>query len=180
VDYQVYKLSDPRDGKPRYVGMSRSAQKRFGQHLLQAKSEWMLSLQQEGLLPQLTIIESGLDRQSANERERYWIQHFLEQGMPLINLRKLPINKPPTERWFEQAIELKDPIVLTNIENGEEFYTASEASKLLGISRDTFYRSVRSRLQAYQLGVLKRTYYKLADIQALKGIRPVEPEKKDD
>ncbi|MBO0777243.1 MAG: helix-turn-helix domain-containing protein [Ktedonobacteraceae bacterium] len=65
-------------------------------------------------------------------------------------------------------------------ENGETYYTAAEASKFLGVSRDTFYRSVRDRLQAYQLGVLKRTYYKLSDLQALKGVRPVEPEQKDE
>lgn len=59
-------------------------------------------------------------------------------------------------------------------ENGEIFYTASESAKFLGISRDTFYRTVKSRLQAYQLGVLQRMYYKLADLQALRGIRPIE------
>ena len=60
------------------------------------------------------------------------------------------------------------------IENQEEFYTASEAAKFLGISRDTFYRSVKNQIQQYQLGVLKRAYYKLADLQRLKAIRPKE------
>lgn len=63
-------------------------------------------------------------------------------------------------------------------ENGETFYSAAESAKFLGISRDTFYRSVRSRLQAYKLGVLQRTYYKLTELQTLRGIRPVDPEQK--
>jgi excisionase family DNA binding protein len=57
---------------------------------------------------------------------------------------------------------------------GETYYTAAEAAKFLGISRDTFYRTVRAQLIPYQVGVLKRTYYKQSDLEKLKGVRPVE------
>lgn len=58
--------------------------------------------------------------------------------------------------------------------DGEEYLTAAEVSKHLGVSRDTFYKSVRNRLKAYKLGVLRRNYYKKADVNALQGARPVE------
>ncbi len=58
--------------------------------------------------------------------------------------------------------------------DGEEYYTAMEAAKYLGIARDTFYRVVRGQLQAYQLGVLKRTYYRKTDLERLQEIRPLE------
>ncbi|HEX3643511.1 MAG TPA: helix-turn-helix domain-containing protein [Ktedonobacteraceae bacterium] len=60
-------------------------------------------------------------------------------------------------------------------ENGEVFYTAKEAAKFLNISRETFYNNVKDRLQPYTVGVLKRIRYKETDLEALKGIRPIEP-----
>jgi hypothetical protein len=60
------------------------------------------------------------------------------------------------------------------IHNGEKYLTAAEASKHLGISRDTFYRSVKARLEQYNLGVFKRPFYKQSDLDALQGPHPVE------
>jgi excisionase family DNA binding protein len=60
--------------------------------------------------------------------------------------------------------------------DGETYLTASEVTKLLGISRDTFYRSVRNRLQVYQVGILKRTYYRKSDVERLQEIHPRDNE----
>lgn len=58
--------------------------------------------------------------------------------------------------------------------NGERYYTAAEAMKFLGISRDTFYRRVKKNLQVYHYGVLKREYFREADLEKYKGFRPAE------
>lgn len=70
--------------------------------------------------------------------------------------------------------------MMTVEQNGEIYHSAAEAAKFLGISRDTFYRTVRARLTPYQVGVLKRTHYKQSDLEVLKGVRPVEGQNKED
>lgn len=64
--------------------------------------------------------------------------------------------------------------------SGETYLTAAEVAQYMGISRDTFYRVVRSRLQAYQVGILKRTYYKQSDVDRLQEIHPVERENEEE
>jgi hypothetical protein len=90
MSYAVYKLSDPRDNRVRYVGMSKDVIQRFGQHLSalqgnEIKGAWLHELRQEGLMPMLTIIEDNLSRQEAVVRERYWIQHYRNAGSQLTN-----------------------------------------------------------------------------------------------
>jgi len=66
------------------------------------------------------------------------------------------------------------------IENGEVFYTAKEACRFLGISRETFYTSVKEHLQPYQVGVLKRMRYKESDLEALRRARPIEQSQQEE
>lgn len=70
--------------------------------------------------------------------------------------------------------------MMTVEQNGETYYTAAEAAKFLGVSRDTFYRTVRAQLTPYQVGVLKRIHYKQSDLETLRGVRPVEDQQKED
>lgn len=70
--------------------------------------------------------------------------------------------------------------MMTVERNGEIYHTAAEASKFLGISRDTFYRTIRARLTPYQMGMLNRTLYKQSDLEALKDVRPVEDQHRED
>ena len=58
--------------------------------------------------------------------------------------------------------------------DGEQYFSATEAAKYLGISRDTFYENVRDKLQPYKHGALKRVYYRRADLDKIKGIVPIE------
>jgi excisionase family DNA binding protein len=60
--------------------------------------------------------------------------------------------------------------------NGEVYVTASEAAKYLGVSRETFYNNVQPQLQQYQLGALKRLYYRRSDLDRFKDVRPVDRE----
>lgn len=58
--------------------------------------------------------------------------------------------------------------------DGERYYTAKEAAEYLNISRDTFYRNVKRRLQAYHHGALRREYFRQSDLDRYKGIHPAE------
>ena len=63
---------------------------------------------------------------------------------------------------------------------GETYYNATEAAKYLGISKDTFYRSVKDKLQQYQLGHQKRAHYRKSEIDAMEqAITPIPSEKND-
>jgi excisionase family DNA binding protein len=62
---------------------------------------------------------------------------------------------------------------------GETYFTAAEAARYLGVSRETFYNNTRSSLQQYKFGVLKRVYYRKSDLDKLRTARPIEPEEED-
>ena len=58
--------------------------------------------------------------------------------------------------------------------NGETYYTASEAARYLSIARDTFSRNVKDKIPVYNLGALKREYYRQSDLDKFKGPRPAD------
>lgn len=58
--------------------------------------------------------------------------------------------------------------------DGEMYYTVTEAAEYLNISRETFYQSVKKRLQPYRVGVLKRLHYRKSDLDEFTGAEPVE------
>lgn len=58
------------------------------------------------------------------------------------------------------------------IVNGEEYLTASEAARELGVSTSTFNTNTKGQIRPYTVGVLRRTYYKRSDIDRYKGARP--------
>ena len=61
---------------------------------------------------------------------------------------------------------------------GETYYTASEAIKYLGVSRDTFYQRLREEpIPRYEQGLLKRVYYRQSDLDQLKAIRRVNEDR---
>jgi DNA-binding XRE family transcriptional regulator len=90
--YSIYTLSDPRNNMIRYVGISENPYRRYGNHLSLAISEttpknsWIAELMDNELLPTLTIIERGLDRSNALDREDSWIKFYTKQYGPLLNV----------------------------------------------------------------------------------------------
>jgi hypothetical protein len=91
----IYKLIDPRNGEPRYVGQTTKPAVRIKQHRsvrcnwsTRAWKEELLSL---GLHPELEVIEETNDRRW-HEREQYWIKRLRSEGANLFNIatKKLP------------------------------------------------------------------------------------------
>ncbi len=85
----IYALIDPRDNRIRYIGHCASISRRMRQHSWDARHgralpvyDWMRGLMAESLKPDHKIIE-----QTGNDiREAYWIEHYRQQGEPLLNL----------------------------------------------------------------------------------------------
>jgi excisionase family DNA binding protein len=59
--------------------------------------------------------------------------------------------------------------------DNETYYSVNEALAYLGIARDTLYRRIdEGKLQKYRHGAKNRVYFRLADLKALKELRPVD------
>jgi excisionase family DNA binding protein len=58
---------------------------------------------------------------------------------------------------------------------GEEYYTAEEACRTLGVKPATLYAYVnRGLLQSYRQGIRRSRLYRRAEIEALLEVTPVE------
>lgn len=93
--YFIYQLIDPRDQVPRYVGFTSDLRRRLRQHRSGTaigdqrnaqKQAWIQELQRQGLEPVIQRLETLEGRVSdAIQRETYWMQRLIQQGVPLLN-----------------------------------------------------------------------------------------------
>ena len=114
--YTIYALIDPRDSSIRYIGITDNPDQRLKEHLRgrggnPPKRNWVYELHQLGLVPIMQPLETGLSLPAALERESFLIQHYLNSGNALVNLRVTPYlsyttrkNIPPSE-----AVTSKSP-----------------------------------------------------------------------
>ncbi len=59
--------------------------------------------------------------------------------------------------------------------DGETYYSTDEASSYLGVSRDTLNRMAKDgRLHKYRQGFFRTTYYREAELAALKTLHQVD------
>lgn len=89
----IYGLYDPITGELRYVGQAQYLEKRYKQHLAEARyghsgkcNDWVRSLQSEGKAPDVNILIT-CDRQHANVLEHRLIRRFVTAGYGLLNTR---------------------------------------------------------------------------------------------
>ena len=87
----IYTLVDPRNGQVRYVGKTVDPKNRLSVHLKDGdrtyRGNWIKSLKREGYTPEMRTLEivssAGTEWQ---EREKFWIQFYRQQGFQLTNL----------------------------------------------------------------------------------------------
>jgi predicted GIY-YIG superfamily endonuclease len=91
-DYDIYKLVDPRDRLPHYVGLTTDIQRRFDEHMRgdnrcnKEKDAWIDELIAIEMMPLVEIAEHiRCIYAEAVEREAYWIRRLRSEGMPLTN-----------------------------------------------------------------------------------------------
>ena len=84
----VYALVDPETGAVRYIGRSNKPQVRYNHHMTgmysRQKRKWIDDLATRGLRPTLTILEE-CEAAQVEERETYWLYHYIDDGAHLLN-----------------------------------------------------------------------------------------------
>ncbi len=115
--YTIYRLIDPRGNSTRYVGLSSNVLRRYAAHILgndpsqknDARRAWLEDLNQQGLMPTLDILESGIeDRRQAEEREAYWIGVYHNSGADLINILGIPrVHHAPAQPHVKRITQMR-------------------------------------------------------------------------
>lgn len=92
----IYGLRDPGSGVIRYVGQTDGdpmyrlhehvTHTQHGRERNRRKAEWIAGLLAKKEMPILVVLERCV-RSKLNERERWWIKHYLNQGIELVNAR---------------------------------------------------------------------------------------------
>ena len=89
--FSIYALIDPRDNEVRYIGLTEYPDERLKQHIQgdgnTLKRQWINELSLLGLSPCMQTIETVQNLSAAFEREGYWIHHYLNAGVKLVNIR---------------------------------------------------------------------------------------------
>lgn len=91
MTWHIYSLTDPRDGRIRYVGKANNIKRRLCCHIHESlhsqkrnhRLNWIRSLVEIGQMPHLCILESG--EGDWQEAEKRWIKTFRDAGYELVN-----------------------------------------------------------------------------------------------
>lgn len=140
----IYCLVDPRYPEIiRYIGQSKTPRVRHVQHLsdnlMSAKSEWVESLRQNGILPQMIIFE-WVKENEGNIKEIEYINKFKSDLLTNTLSPKIIKNTSALTNLSPRQIKERDIIVsILNKNNGNKSKCAYE----LGISRATVYKRIK-------------------------------------
>lgn len=85
-EYVVYALTDPRDEKVRYVGISNNVIRRYREHTrvidgTTPKGQWLQELYFQGLEPGLTILAIAENEKEARQKEVHLITHYSKSDL---------------------------------------------------------------------------------------------------
>lgn len=89
--YTIYALIDPRSNAVCYVGITKDVYTRMRQHSRcegnnAAKNAWIQELQEEQLMFIMRSLEKVHTVEQALERELYWMNYYLNEGVSLFNI----------------------------------------------------------------------------------------------
>lgn len=165
--YFVYELVDPRNSVTGYVGITNNPNKRYLEHIDERagrgrKYGWISSLQEEGIQPKMKILEIVDDLEQARRQERYWIQRYLAEGIPLVNTRLIDPTVP-TVREEKRIFKMRPP---------RGYITATEAGMRLDVSTAMVWQYAQKGLIRYLLpSGMRRGFYHEKDVNKLARIR---------
>lgn len=99
----IYGLCDPETGQVRYVGKTDNTQGRFARHIADvkllgkrssAKEQWIASLLDRDMKPDLVILETIEDSRLVNRKEQEWIKKLSATGL-LTNRTEMTSSQTP-------------------------------------------------------------------------------------
>lgn len=151
--YYIYTLSDPTTGEVKYVGKTKDTKDRIRRHMSKdhlrdswtSKNKWLLWLKNQGLKPEIEILDEG-DKENIDNLERYWIGQLKQWGYKLKNeteggdgydwtgrkhrsdsVMKMKMNHPFRKTILQYEIGTDEVIA--------EFDSAHDAERVTGIFR---------------------------------------------
>lgn len=100
----IYGLIDPISGQVKYVGKSNDPDRRYKDHLTEArksylpyKNTWIRSLLEKGGKPILIILQHYVPLKLWRSAEQFWVQYYKDKGHKLTNLMPAGIGSDMTE-----------------------------------------------------------------------------------
>ncbi len=121
--YTIYTLEDQRYvglQAIRYVGITDDVYIRFYQHLRcdgsnKEKDDWIKGMKHEQVMMIMRTLEQVETLEGARDREQYWIRHYLDLGVTLLNIQ---ISSPFSfDDFINKMNELKDPSKVSSNEH---------------------------------------------------------------
>lgn len=109
----IYGLYDPETLELKYVGKANNMLKRYKEHLREymyywsRKTCWMVNLLNRDLVPIMDLIDI-CDFTNWDEKEKYWISHYKDSGVDLLN------GTSGGDNCFNMNQEVKDKISKAN------------------------------------------------------------------
>lgn len=138
--YFIYELIDPRTQTIRYVGITMDPKYRYVQHhntgsqANEAKCDWINELVEQGLAPIMNILETVMEGEAAaRKQERHWIQTYVAQGIDLLNVQGMPVERHPVSKRQvveEECEEPKDTTITLSKTVVVRLITPEEAAEL--------------------------------------------------
>ena len=131
----IYSLSCPITENVHYIGKSTKGMLRPMQHLTKSHSEkireWVDDLKLLGYKPAINILERVLEGDNLDNREKYWVQYYLNEGAALLNVHLInPITISPITDYL-----LSDGSDFNYSHIGEY---VKRRRKIVGITQDEF------------------------------------------
>lgn len=144
--YRVYRLFDKRYPTiTHYVGLTSNLKMRFAQHLAckdsnAKKNAWV---QTPGVELGKEVIEVCMTIQEGRERETYWINYLLDQGMPLTN-QLIPMSASDKENhvYYNVGIPFNSHVYQKLLRDAQE--TGMDIPKLLVLRLGDYYHKRRT------------------------------------
>lgn len=153
----VYGLTDPLFIGPvlqsvRYVGKTDNPERRYKEHCraddYSVKSTWIKDLKAVDLLPGLVIIETVKKHFLIDDRERYWIAYYLDQGAELVNANMSynPVVMTPLVSFIDRENLGKRlmEVCARKVESGVT-YNFSELARQVGIGQGRIHTIVHGK-----------------------------------
>jgi len=156
LTYYIYTLIDPIDKEIKYIGKTKNLKDRMLKHMTPyslkdswtAKNKWILWLKNQGLKPEIEILDEG-NLDNIDSLEIYWIEQFKQWGFKLKNDTK---GGQGCEYWTGKKIpeysklktKMNNPLrkVVYEYEIGtdkliKEYDSISDASRETGHKKET-------------------------------------------
>jgi len=109
----IYGLIDPRTKQVRYIGKSNNPQRRYNEHLINAKDgkrnyiySWIRLLFKKGKRPILIILQHYVPLKLWRNAEKFWVQYYKDKGYKLTNLVPAGIGSDTTLELRERISKI--------------------------------------------------------------------------